>query len=134
MITEDTLALADSLFAPAPEAELSLNKTHHYDIPMFRGDALNKENETYFTEVPTSRYDWERIHKDIYNIQEEERKVDELAKETRSFVHPVTGLTHPVPMEWEEDMRMARNERGYHRRMQLEEESEIVLQNMTENK
>ena len=111
-----------------------MTKTHHYDIPIFHGDAFDKANDESFTEVPTSRYDWDRIHNELYHIQEETRKVDEIAQESRSFVHPVTGLTHPVPMEWEEDMRMARKERGYHRRMQLEEERDVVLQSMPSTK
>ena len=52
----------------------------------------------------------------------------------RSFVHPATGLTHPVPMEWEEDMRMARDQRRLQRQEQMGREAEIILDSMAPTK
>lgn len=129
-VTEETVAAANELFAPVAEAELSLSKTFHYDIPMFRGEA--EGNEEAFTETNETRYDWKRIEREMYHL-EGQREKDGLGTH-RSFVHPVTGLTHPVPMEWEEDMRMARNQRRLQREEQMGRECEIILDSMPPTK
>ena len=128
--TEKDVEAANALFAPVPEAELSLSKTFHYDIPMFRGESAG--NEEAFTETNETKYDWKRIEREMYHL-EAEREKESLATH-RSFVHPVTGLTHPVPMEWEEDMRMARDQRRLQRKEQMGRECDIILDSMSPTK
>ena len=128
-VTESHVAAASRLFEALPEAELQLHKRFQYDIPMFRGEAAG--NEAVFAETNESRYDWERIEREMYHLEGERGGK---TANRRSFVHPATGLTHPVPMEWEEDMRMARDQRRLQRQEQMGREAEIILDSMAPTK
>lgn len=132
VISEEAIEKANRLFVPTPDAELALEKTNLYDIPLFHGEALNSESE--FMEINKTKYDWKRIQKELLHIEEEEPVKDGLTAEKRSFVHPVTGLTHPVPLEWEEDIRLAKTERLLAREKQLETERDIILNNVPRTK
>ena len=128
LVTMDPSDVA-ALFEALPEAELQLHKRFQYDIPMFRGEAAG--NEAVFAETNESRYDWERIEREMYHLEGERGGK---TANRRSFVHPATGLTHPVPMEWEEDMRMARDQRRLQRQEQMGREAEIILDSMAPTK
>ena len=132
VISEEAIEAANRLFIPSPEAELALEKTNLYDIPLFHGDAVNTESE--FSEVNQTKYDWKRIKKELLHMEEEEPVKDGLTAERRSFVHPVTGLTHPVPLEWEEDIRFAKTQQRLSKQAQMETERDVVLSSVPRTK
>ena len=132
VISEEAIEAANRLFVPSPKAELALEKTNLYDIPLFHGEALNSEAE--FKDVTQTKYDWKRIRKELLHIEEEEPVKDSLTAERRSFVHPVTGLTHPVPLEWEEDIHFAKTNQRLAKQAQLETERDMVLNSVPRTK
>ena len=131
VISEEAIEAANRLFVPSPEAELALEKTNLYDIPLFHGEALNSAE---FKEVNQTKYDWKRIKKELLHVEEEEPVKDGLTAERRSFVHPVTGLTHPVPLEWEEDIRFAKTKQRLAKQAHLETECDVVLNSVPRTK
>ena len=104
------------------EPSLKLEKSHVYDIPLFRGEGL--DNDKHFYSASDEKYDWSRVDKELL-LREEEESAPRVGE--RSFIHPVTKLVHPVPFEWEEDIVMEKEERQRKRQRQMELESEIVL-------
>ena len=59
---------ADALFAPNAQGELFLEKTVHYDIPLFRGDCT--DNDKHFERFDDSKYDWERVDRELLHVEE----------------------------------------------------------------
>lgn len=122
-------AKADALFAPNEQGELFLGKTVHYDIPLFRGDCA--DNDKHFERFGDSKFDWERVDRELLHVVEV-KKEKPIATEARAFVHPATGLVHPVPLEWEEDLKMEKMRKTQARKRQMAEDSQTVLSSMHE--
>lgn len=127
---EAECAKADALFAPNEKATLELEKTVHYDIPLFHGSC--EDNDKHFEKFEDSKYDWERVNDELYHVKEV-KKEEAIATKKRAFVHPATGLVHPVPLEWEEDMMMEKRRQKIRRQRQMKADSEVVLSSMNEN-
>ena len=64
--------------------------------------------------------------------EKEVKKEEPIATEARAFVHPATGLVHPVPLEWEEDLKMEKMRKTQARKRQMAEDSQTVLSSMHE--
>lgn len=118
---------ADVLFAPNENGELYLEKTVHYDIPLFRGDF--SDNDKHFESFSDSKYDWERVNRELLHMKQV-KKEEPIATEARAFVHPATGLVHPVPLEWEEDLKMDKMRKTQARKRQMAADSQTVLSSM----
>ena len=123
-------AKADALFAPNEQGELFLEKTVHYDIPLFHGSC--EDNDKHFERFGDSKFDWERVDRELLHVVEV-KKEKPIATEARAFVHPATGLVHPVPLEWEEDMMMEKRRQKIRRQRQMKADSDVVLSSMNEN-
>ena len=129
MLDAAECAKADALFAPNEQGELFLEKTVHYDIPLFRGDCA--DNDKHFERFGDSKFDWERVDRELLHVVEV-KKEKPIATEARAFVHPATGLVHPVPLEWEEDLKMEKMRKTQARKRQMAEDSQTVLSSMHE--
>lgn len=96
---------------------------------MLRGECFG--NEAFLKVVPEDVYDWKRVDEDTYYALDQE---DDCNPRKRAFRHPVTGLMHPVPPEWMDDMRVAEEERKRQREQQIQYESEMVLSHVTKSR
>ena len=63
VLEEAECAKADALFAPNEKATLELEKTVHYDIPLFHGSC--EDNDKHFEKFEDSKYDWERVNDEL---------------------------------------------------------------------
>lgn len=106
-----------------------LDKIHHFEMPMFRGDSFG--NEDFMKVVPEDEYDWNRVDEDTYYLVHDE---DTCNPRKRAFRHPVTGIMHPVPSEWMDEMRVAEETRKKQREQQIRYESELVLSHVTKSR
>lgn len=119
----------EALLRPDPEVEFDLDKIHHFEMPMLRGDCFG--NEEFMKVVPEDVYDWDRVDEDTYYLVHDE---DDCNPRKRAFRHPVTGIMHPVPQEWMDEMRVAEETRKRQREQQIRYEGEMVLSRVAKSR
>ena len=172
---------AKKFFEPVPNAQLELAKENIYEIPLFRGELREQEDD--FLSFSDDKYDWNKVQSELTQIirstetdteemirVEERRKKDKKKKEKerketsdededdeedkekstteesltkssepivfkkRAFIHPVSGLVHPVPFEWEEDLEMEKRRATIELDKKSKLDREIVLENVSPTK
>lgn len=93
--------------------------------------ATARTTTKHFERFGDSKFDWERVDRELLHVVEV-KKEKPIATEARAFVHPATGLVHPVPLEWEEDLKMEKMRKTQARKRQMAEDSQTVLSSMHE--